>query len=162
MQSRISNIDTEWELSQEKFNLIKEKFGKPKLDLFASRINKKCKIYCSWQYDPEAITINAFTCFWGNQFWYAFPPFSLIPRVLKKICEDKATGIVVAPNWPSQAWFPKFKSMLIGKPIVFDPSNNLLLSPCRNLTHPLANQLSLIVGVLCGKHSQNENYLNHL
>lgn len=163
-ESRVSNIDTEWGLSMSAFNEIQRKFGKPTLDLFASRINKKCRRYCSWQYDPEATLMNVFTCCWAEDFWYAFPPppFSLIPRVLRKIREDEARGIVVAPLWPTQAWFPEFERMLLKDPIILGPSNDLLLSPCRKIQHPLASQLSLIVGVLCGKPSQRENSQSRL
>lgn len=159
-ESRISNIDTEWELSSNAFRKIVEIFGQPYLDLFASRINKKCSHYCSWEFDPDAISINAFTCSWGNKLCYAFPPFSLMPRVLKKIREDEASVIVVAPFWPGQAWYPEFERLAVEQPIIFQPSNDLLLSPYRNLVHPLASQLSLIVGMLCGKPFRRKIFQN--
>lgn len=59
--SRISNTDIEWELSDYAFQKITRVFGKPEIDLFASRINKKCETYCSWKRDPDARVINAFT-----------------------------------------------------------------------------------------------------
>lgn len=85
---------------------------------------------------------------------YAFPPFSLMPRVLKKIREDRASVIVVAPFWPGQDWYLEFERMSVEHPIIFQPSNHLLLSPCRNLIHPLARQLSLTAAMLSGKSSQ--------
>uniref|UniRef100_A0ABD2WJK2 Tyr recombinase domain-containing protein n=2 Tax=Trichogramma kaykai TaxID=54128 RepID=A0ABD2WJK2_9HYME len=92
--SRIKNADTEWELSNEAFNQIVRKLGKPDMDLFASNENKKCSNFCSWQRDPQAYVINAFTTNWSRWFWYAFPPFSLIAKVLKKIREEQCTGIM--------------------------------------------------------------------
>lgn len=59
--SRISNIDTEWELSEIAFREIVKKFGKPSIDFFASSINKKCSRYFSWERDPDALAINALT-----------------------------------------------------------------------------------------------------
>ena len=37
-----------------------------------------------------------------NYKFYAFPPFSLLPRCLKKIKQDHATGIIIVPLWPTQ------------------------------------------------------------
>ncbi|XP_043472375.1 uncharacterized protein LOC122505029 [Leptopilina heterotoma] len=98
--SRITNVDTEWELADFAFRKICNNFGNPSIDLFASRINSKCKKYCSWDRDPEAYAINAMTVNWKNVFWYAFPPFSLITKVLKKVRDECSLGILVVPYWP--------------------------------------------------------------
>jgi len=34
------------------------------------------------------------------------PPFSVIQRVLQKISEEEATGLLLVPNWPTQTWWP--------------------------------------------------------
>ena len=77
-ESRRIHPDIQWELSEYAYNTIVKKFGKPTIDLFASRINKKCNIYVSWHRDPDAYTVNAFTKNWSNYSFYAFPPFSMI------------------------------------------------------------------------------------
>ncbi|XP_051159201.1 uncharacterized protein LOC127280329 [Leptopilina boulardi] len=156
--SRISNPDTEWELSDFAFKLLVKKLGNPSIDLFASRINKKCARYCSWDRDPDALAINAFTISWKNDFWYAFPPFALISRILKKIREEGSQGILVVPFWTGQPWFPIFKQLLISELIEFNPSNNLLLSPCRTLTHPLAADLILVSGIVSGRLSRKRTW----
>lgn len=92
----------EFELSDVAFRKIINKFGYPNIDLFATRINVKCKDYVSWTKDPESIAVDAFTINSNKYFFYAFPPFILITRVLKKIREEKAEGIVVVPQWPAQ------------------------------------------------------------
>lgn len=152
--SRISNFDTEWELSEFAFKKTVNKFGFPTIDLFASRTNSKCTRYCSWDRDPEAMAINALTINWKSQFWYAFPPFSLLTRILKKIREEGSKGILVVPLWYSQPWFPEFKRMLVSDLIEFNPSNNLLLSPCREMVHPLAQDLILVSGIVYGGHTK--------
>ena len=43
---------------------------------------------------------------WGGYKFYAFPPFSLLPKCLQKIRQDRAHGILIAPLWPTQTWFP--------------------------------------------------------
>ncbi|XP_077257548.1 uncharacterized protein LOC143894793 [Temnothorax americanus] len=95
-ESRIKNIDTEWELADYAFRHAVKAFGDPKIDLFATRCNTKCEKFFAWENDPEALAVDAFTANWHSLglFW-AFPPFALILRVLKKITVDRATGIVV-------------------------------------------------------------------
>lgn len=156
--SRISNLDTEWELSQFAFKDIVKKFGKPTIDLFASRINNKCSKYCSWERDPEAHVINSFTVSWKYEFWYAFPPFSLITKVLKKVRDEGSTGIIVVPLWTAQPWFPEFQSLLVSEIIQWKPSNKLLLSPCREITHPLASSLILVSGIVSARPSRKRGW----
>ncbi|KMQ87633.1 reverse transcriptase and recombinase [Lasius niger] len=94
--SRIVNIDTEWELAPWAFQNIISRWSYPKIDLFASRINKKYTRFCSWHHDPEAFCVDVFTLEWTNYKFYAFPPFSLILRVLRKIQQDQAQALVTA------------------------------------------------------------------
>ena len=42
---------------------------------------------------------------WTDLYFYAFPPFSLIPRLLFKLREEEGECILVAPVWLTQAWF---------------------------------------------------------
>lgn len=64
-------------------------------------------------------------------FFYAFPPFILITKVLNKIKADEAEGIVVIPHWPAQPWFPLFLSMQKSEILIFKPDSKNLLSPNR-------------------------------
>lgn len=154
MESRKINVDTEWELSDSAYQSIIHTLGIPNVDLFASRTNAKCSQYISWQPDPEAMLVDAFTVSWHNMMFYAFPPFSVILKCLRKIITDKATGILVFPYWTGQAWFPLLKKMLISDIIFFDPDENLLHSPFR-MRHPLHGSLSLAAAKLSGQHLQD-------
>lgn len=147
-ESRRSCTETEWELSSDAYNQIIGKFGAPEADLFATRCNAKCSKYISWHRDPDAFAIDAFTINWSNLYFYAFPPFSLVLRTLRKIITDNARSIVVAPYWPTQPWFPMLQHMLDKDNVIILESNpDLLMSPFRE-RHPLHKSLSLIAGVL--------------
>ncbi|CAH2105277.1 unnamed protein product [Euphydryas editha] len=98
-ESRRVHADVEWELSHWAFQSICQQFNKPEIDLFASRLNKKCSTFVSWQSDPEAFAVDAFTLHWNRYYFYAFPPFCLILKVLQKVITDKAKGIIVVPQW---------------------------------------------------------------
>ena len=136
IESRRLESETEYELSKEAFSEIIRTFGKPDTDLFASRANTKCETYVSWRRDPGAIAIVAFTITWNPYFFYAFPPFSIILRVLQKIKSERSRGLLVVPLWETQPWFPMFKSMLAADTLVFPPDINLLTS-CSKEPHPL-------------------------
>ena len=103
--SRCFHENKEWALKETVFALLKHTYGSAKIDLFASSTNAKMPLYISWLPDPNAYAVDAFTISWQDLKFYAFPPFSLIPRVLAKIIQDKATGILIIPKWTTQSWF---------------------------------------------------------
>ncbi|MGL5292737.1 MAG: hypothetical protein ACRC9V_02950, partial [Aeromonas sp.] len=53
---------------------------------------------------------DAVTMRWLDVRLNIFPPVKILPLVLCKIREEIASGILVAPFWPNQAWFPDLKS----------------------------------------------------
>lgn len=150
--SRIINPDTEWELSDEIFSSITQKLGKPEIDLFASRSNTKCEQFVSWKQDPDAIAVDAFTISWQDKYFYAFPPFSLVLKCIRKIIDDRASGILIFPHWPSQPWYPLLLEILDSEIIYFNPNKGLLQSNFRD-HHPLHKKLTLGAAKLCGSRS---------
>lgn len=137
---------TEFELDDCAFQKIVKVFGQPEIDLFASRAIAKCRRYVSWRKDPGSI---AFTLEWKRFLFYAFPPFSVILKVLRKIEYEGSNGIVVVPYWEAQQWFPLFLSLLDAEPIIFQPNENLIRSFYREI-YPLWHHLSLVAGMLSG------------
>ena len=85
-KSRLFNDQTEWKLNHKVFQNIIGKWGKPVIDLFASRLNFQIENYCAWKPDPSASYIDAFSLNWTDfDFIYLFPPFSVLLDN-KKIC----------------------------------------------------------------------------
>lgn len=153
-ESRRNHPDIEWELSNPAFKRLTATFGQPQVDLFASRINKKCLKYVSWHKDPDAFAINAFTLDWSEFFFYSFPPISVILKTLRKIILDKATGILVVPLWETQPWFPVFLRLLKSDIITFKPGENVLVSHFSR--DNIKSSLTLVAGVLCGRRYYDE------
>ena len=56
-------------------------------------------------------------------FFMLFPLFSVLGRVVPKIQEDMAEGILLIPKWPTQPWFPKVMRLLVKEPFLL-PRNN--------------------------------------
>jgi hypothetical protein len=151
-ESRVFHKETEWKLDAEVLGqALKQLKIKPSIDLFASRTNFQFKQYVSWRPDPEAVHVDAFTMCWTDITFYAFPPFSLIPRVLQKIREDRATGILVVPRWSTQSWFPVLLAMLTSDPYVGRKSRHLLYLATRpSEVHPMAGRLDLLLCPVSG------------
>lgn len=148
-ESRKLEPNTEFEISHEGFGKIVNVFGIPEIDLFATRSNAKCKKYVSWKKDPGSIAIDAFTISWKSKFFYAFPPVSVIIRVLNKIRHEGSEGIVVVPEWPSQPWYPIFTSLIIS-PVVRLKADDYVIFVDRE-TESCWKKVTLVAAVLSGK-----------
>ena len=49
---------------------------------------------------------------------YAFPPFALIGRCLRKIHQEGCSVILVAPVWVTQPWYPMLLELLVDLPLL--------------------------------------------
>lgn len=117
------------------------------VDLFASSVNKKLEKYVSWGTDMEALANNAFSFDWSTLEYniYAFPPFSLIDRILEKISKEKLKNgmLLIAPYWPTQAWFPSLLRLAKCPPLRLPVMKTLVQSSIDNNPHPLWQKLHL-------------------
>jgi hypothetical protein len=110
--------------------------GHPTVDLFASRTSHQLDNYMSFKMDPGATATDAFQQPWENMLPYAFPPFSLVGRVLKKVNNHQCDMILVAPVWPCQPWYPLLLEMCTETPLLILQKQNLLQNP-KGEFHPL-------------------------
>ena len=151
-ESRRSETRTEWKLSKHYFDTVIAHFCfDPVVDLFATRINSQLDRFFAYRPDPEAEAIDAFTVSWSNIRFYAFPPFNCIDRVLQKIIRDKATGILIVPDWPSQFWYHMFQDIVIID-LLLPPRSDLLILPNRTSElHPLHEHLALRTALVSGE-----------
>lgn len=143
--SRLEVDQSDFSLNSDAYATICREFGPPILDCFATHRTRKCQYFYSWFPDPESSGVDAFTLPWKEHF-YAFPPFNLVSRTLRKIMQEDSRGIVVVPFWDTQPWFPLFLKLCQSKFIVFEPSSDLLISPYTCSPHPLWKTLRLAAG----------------
>ena len=160
--SRHFNEQTEWQLNTEIFQCIVVHFGKPDIDLFASRLNTQLERFVSWFPDPDAENCDAFSIFWSDLYVYIFPPFCLIARCLQKITTDKAEGILIVPCWPTQTWFASLLHMLTKPPLILPKSKYLLVKHASDETHPMINKMHLLCCRLSGSPSHAEAFRRRL
>ena len=84
--SRTFRDNTEWMLLKPVvFKQLTAIFFVPQVDLFASRLNCQLTPFVSWNPEPGAWAVNAFSICWTDLKFYASPPFSILGRVLAKV-----------------------------------------------------------------------------
>ena len=124
--SEVQLDQREWSLNSQVVEQLFQRLGTPSLDLFASRTNYKLPLWYSWAKEPAALAWNAFSQKWDS-FAYAFPPHSILRRVIHKIKQDKALVILIAPFWPHSPWISDLLEMLVDLPIRLPVRQDLLL-----------------------------------
>ncbi|CAG2203580.1 unnamed protein product [Mytilus edulis] len=156
-----SNSDMEWMIIDSIFECIMNKLGPCDIDLFASKHNNRLEQYVSFGPDVKALAVNAFSLTWNTFYAYIFPPFSVISAVLQKICQEKATALVIAPLFSTQPWFPQLLQMICDQPYILPKVETILTNPKTNQTHPLKN-MRLAAFKISGIKCVREEYQQRL
>ena len=138
--SRMVNETTEWSLEPRYFRAIANRFPGLDIDLFASYLNNKLPNYVSWMSDQKATYCDAFSLDWSQFYAYAFPPFSLIGRVLRKVQLDRANMVIVVPEWRSQYWFSILMSLLTEEPLFLPRNGRAICNPVNSQTAPVTSR----------------------
>lgn len=109
--SRIFTDSGEWELDSGIVTELFKELGKPEVDMFASRYNHVLPCYVAREFDKQAWATDALTMCWEGINAYFFPPFSCLSRVLRKLLSERPRGILIAPEWPTQPWYPLLRRL---------------------------------------------------
>jgi hypothetical protein len=145
-------LDCEVQLNPEIFSWVCAQGPfKPEIDWFASRENFQLSRYYAWySNDPAAEGIDAFAFDWSVCPGYIYPPFTLIPRILRKVAEDKASILLIHPDWPGALWSPELRRMA-RRSVLLPVSADLLRYPGHpGLRHPMKH-LRLAASWLAGE-----------
>ncbi len=153
-------IGTEWSLNPEVFRRICRVFGTPNIDLFATSRNNKLPVFFSPLPESGALATDAMSQRWDGMYAYAYPPTRFLTEVLHKIARSSCEILVVAPCWPTQAWFPLLLSLLIDRPRVLPISDRLLRQPGTGIFHDSSHVLKLHVWRLSSDPSRRQAFLN--
>ncbi|XP_069811274.1 uncharacterized protein [Dendropsophus ebraccatus] len=138
----------EWKLSRQIFQKIVRLWGSPEVDLFATRENRQIDRFYSLSPMDKPMAVDALSQTWGWDLAYAFPPIAILPRVLRKIRQDQARVILIAPFWPRRAWFSALRDLSIADPWVLPELPDLLSQG--PILHPQAQHLHLTAWLLRG------------
>ena len=92
---------------------------------------------------PSTIGTDALLQNWDEYQVYAFPPWSMIPQVLKK--PRSSSGVLmtlVAPFWPQRPWFLNLLELVVDDPIALPQCRDLLSQPRFHCHHLGMDKLS--------------------
>ena len=120
---------------------------------FASRLNTPLSTFVSYRLDPKCIVVDAFLLDWSKLDFYAFPPFVCLNRVIQKIYQDKAKGIVIALDWPSQPFSPRLITMSVKTISIAPRETNLYLPSQPAVKHPIGKTMKIPAGLVGWKKS---------
>ena len=87
-------VGTEWTLHQEVFDSLRKRWPVV-IDLFASSLNHCYGVYFAPVSDPMAAGTDAMLQSWDHLLGYAFPPFAMIPQVLRKLRESSVAAVTL-------------------------------------------------------------------
>ena len=136
-------LGSEWTLKQEVFKDLCRRWP-VSIDLFATSQNHRCSIYFSPYHDLNALGKDALLQSWNGWQAYAFPPWSLIPAVLKKLRSSSGVLLtIVAPYWPQRPWFPDLLDLVVDGPVALPQSRDLLRQPHFHRFHLGVSRLCL-------------------
>ncbi|KAA6396588.1 MAG: hypothetical protein EZS28_007882 [Streblomastix strix] len=80
--------------------------------MFATQYNKLINNYVIVDLNDLGTHFhNAFNYKWNKVKLYSHPPIPVQNRVLQKMKQSKAHGIVIAPIWTGQSWYTKLKNL---------------------------------------------------
>ena len=105
-------------LSQWTFMLKREMFSQilrhfhlqPTLDAFACHWSAQLPRYMSWHRDPLAVAQDALLAPW-DPVTYLFQPVPLLPKVVRKVKDERLRAILICPQWPTALWWGLLQEM---------------------------------------------------
>ncbi len=153
---------TEWRLSPEVASAVIRRWGDPWLDLFATCLNSQLRWYVSPVPDARAWAIDAMSFGWNQVDGYAFPPFVLIPLVLRKVRQSVCRVTLIAPYWPTRSWFTNLLDLLVESPVTLPLTPYLLSQHAGRTVHPDVQCLHLHAWRLSGISSERMDFLQRL
>lgn len=147
--SRMSDCD-DWLIKQVVYEYFDEAWGKHTCDRFASSYNNKCEVFNS-KYDcAETSGIDAFAQVWSNSVNWVVPPPRLIPKVVRKIEQEKCKCTSVISEWKH---FFIFRLIFRSKGICKLIYKNKKVSYCAARNNILSLIKSVVGNVNIGLHS---------
>ncbi len=125
------------------------RFGLAQVDLFASLETSHCQLFYSLT--EGTLGTDALAHSWPRGLRkYAFPPVSLLAQTLCKVREEEEQILLVAPYWPTRAWFPELMLLMTAPPWQIPLRKDLLTQRRGTLWHPRPDLWKLHVWSLDG------------
>ena len=148
--SRGAPVYGEWTLHPQVLEQIWARYGRARIDLFASRGNAQCEMFFSLHDLDAPLGVDALAHAWPHELLYAFPPLALIPPTLARVRRHSHSLILIAPHWPAMHWLAEIYLMLRAQPWQLPVRRDLLSQGDGTVFHPYPERLQLWAWPLSG------------
>ena len=155
-------LPSEWSLHPQIVKRIFKTWETPLVDLFATKRNTKLPLYVSPVPDQEAWAEDALSLNWTGLIGYAYPPQTIIPKVLDKILQEKCQIILIAPAWPTQSWFNLLLDLSIENPLRLPIKSDLFKQTDKPFFHSNPAHLKLHAWRLQGGSCKTKDFQRKL
>ena len=91
---------SEYRIQEESFKRLEEEFGPWDMDWFASDWSKRLDRFASRFWTDGSEATDAFSQDWCEEEGFFHPPLDLLAKVMEKVEQCGARGVVVVPDWP--------------------------------------------------------------
>jgi ribonuclease HI len=163
---KLSRLEVDWtesRLNPVIFQMIEKDMGPFTLDGMAIAANTQCKRYVSLRHDPGCLYTDFLArplC--HSERAYVNPPYTLIPRIIRKIKEEKLRLVLILPVWPSQPWWPLLWPLCHGMPLILPRHPDLLLKLGEGKWEGGCPKWTLVAMPLSGRPSDTEAFYREL
>ena len=140
------NDITQWMfmLDRTVFRSVLDYFNlQPTLDAFACRYSAQLPRYMSWHRDQQAVAQDALLSPW-DPVTYLFPPVPLLPKVIRRIKDQKVRAILICPQWPTALWWGLLLDMMVEPPMVLPHYRTILQNLDNTPVSPFLDPLVLL------------------
>jgi hypothetical protein len=103
----------DWGLAPACVPRLERLWGPLTVDAFAAPGASCLPRYWSRWPAAGAAAVDAFAQPWTSEHLLLVPPFRLLHRVLAYLADQGASGVLVVPQWPAQAWWPRLLEVAV-------------------------------------------------
>jgi hypothetical protein len=154
-------LKSEWSIHHNFLQSLWDCWGKPMIDLFATRYNNRLLMYVSPFQDPAAWRVDALSFSWTGLSTYAYPPISLIQEIVEKWSRERPRLVLVTPFWPTMSWLGELMDLVHVPPRKLNISVGGLRQT-RNIVHQSPHFLDLTGWLLCEQNCEHEVFRTSL
>jgi hypothetical protein len=140
----------DWHLDPQVFKKIASLWGRPVINLFATRESAQTPEFFSWQALDRPLAVDALAQKWDFPLAFLFPPVALLRRVVRKLESSRGIFILVSPYWESQTWFASILSLQVKEVRRLPFSQRLLVDLRNGAPPPILKRLQLVAWSLAG------------
>ena len=96
----------DWRTTTAFFNEINMLWGPFTIDRFSTNENTKLPRFNSKFFCPHSDRVDAFSFSWEHENNYIVTPINVITKLLKHMKSCLTKGVLIAPYWPTAAFWP--------------------------------------------------------